>query len=46
METRYNIRLERADKQKCLQCRAIMTRRPSAPNVKIEGGTPRHYGGK
>lgn len=45
-ETRFNIRIERADRQKCVQCNAVMVRVVTAPNVvfKGDGWTPRHHG--
>ncbi len=40
-ETRFNIRIERADKQKCDRCHQPMQRMVSEANFKVVGGTPR-----
>jgi putative FmdB family regulatory protein len=47
-ETRFNVRIERADKQKCERCHALLTRMVSEANFKLsgDGWTPKHYGDK
>ncbi len=47
-ETRFNIRIERADKQKCERCHRSMARMVSEANFrpKGDGWTPKHYGDK
>ena len=36
-ETRFNVRIERADKQKCERCHALMARMTSEANFVLKG---------